>query len=173
MHRTLAALAACLTFGCAKPDTPTPKVLLIGHAGVRVDILAAASTPIIDSLIAGGFFSDNAITRQRTVSGPGWSSFLIGVWPDKHGVTNNDFTGKRYDLYPDFLTRIETVRPELNTFAAIDWLPIGADSAEPADAAPHEPPDPAAGGSLVSPSDSVIRSTGMPRISDAIWARMV
>ena len=49
---------------------------------------------------------------------------LNGTWPDKHGVTNNDFTGKRYDLYPDFLTRIEQVRPELGTFAVADWLPL-------------------------------------------------
>jgi len=62
------------------------------------------------------------------VSGPGWSSLLTGVWPDKHGVTDNSFRGKRYDEYPDFLTRIERVRPELNTFAAIDWLPLGADA---------------------------------------------
>jgi predicted AlkP superfamily pyrophosphatase or phosphodiesterase len=58
------------------------------------------------------------------VSGPGWSSLLTGVWPGKHGVTDNEFVGERYDRFPDFLTRIERVRPELSTFAVADWLPL-------------------------------------------------
>ena len=108
---------------------PVKKVLVIGIDGVRPDVLAEVETPNLDRLIAEGAFSDRAQTGRPTVSGPGWSSFLIGVWPAKHGVTNNEFTGKRYDVYPDFLTRIEQVRPELVTFAALDWLPLGADSA--------------------------------------------
>lgn len=102
----------------------TPKVLLIGLDGVRPDILAEVPTPNIDALAAAGAFTDHARTGLPSVSGPGWSSMLNGVWPDKHGVTNNDFTGKRYDLYPDFLTRIEQVRPELGTFAVADWKPL-------------------------------------------------
>lgn len=129
-----ALLTATLLVGC-EPGTDPPaqpavrKVLVIGIDGVRPDVLAEVATPNLDRLIEDGAYSDRARTGRPTVSGPGWSSFLIGVWPDKHGVTNNDFTGKRYDLYPDFLTRIEQVRPELNTFAALDWLPLGADSA--------------------------------------------
>ena len=62
------------------------KVLLIGLDGVRVDILAQAHTPNIDALIANGTFSGEAQTRPPTVSGPGWSSMLTGVWGDKHKV---------------------------------------------------------------------------------------
>lgn len=102
----------------------TPKVIVIGIDGVRPDVLAEVATPNIDGLIAGGSFTARTRTTTPSVSGPGWSSMLTGVWPDKHGVTNNDFTGRRYDEYPDFLTRIERVRPELSTFAAVDWLPL-------------------------------------------------
>jgi len=49
---------------------------------------------------------------------------LIGVWPEKHGVMSNDFSSNRYEDYPDFLTRLERVAPALNTFAAVDWLPL-------------------------------------------------
>lgn len=105
------------------------KVLVIGIDGVRPDILAEVATPNLDALAADGTFSDRARTTQQTVSGPAWSSLLTGVWPAKHGVTDNSFEGKRYGAHPDFLTRIEQVRPELNTFAALDWLPLGADSA--------------------------------------------
>jgi arylsulfatase A-like enzyme len=107
-----------------RPLTSTPKVLVIGVDGVRPDVLAEVPTPNLDALMAEGTYTDEARTGLPSVSGPGWSSFLNGVWPEKHGVTNNDFTGKRYDLYPDFLTRIEQVRPELGTFAVADWLPL-------------------------------------------------
>lgn len=131
----LLALVAPLIVGQAVPSIAASvegqevrkKVLLIGVDGVRPDILAEVETPNIDALIAHGAYTPTALTGYPSVSGPGWSSMLIGVWPDKHGVTDNDFEGKRYDRYPDFLTRIESVRPELNTFAVADWLPLVTD----------------------------------------------
>jgi predicted AlkP superfamily pyrophosphatase or phosphodiesterase len=98
---------------------------VIGIDGVRVDVLARAETPTLDSLAAAGFFSAEAKTRVRTVSGPGWSSMLTGVRTEKHGVDSNDFHGNRYAEWPDFLTRIELVQPELGTFAVVDWPPLG------------------------------------------------
>jgi predicted AlkP superfamily pyrophosphatase or phosphodiesterase len=133
------ALIASLVAGCggtgdspntrseasSAPSAPrVPKVLVIGIDGVRPDVLAEVSTPNIDALAKTGTFSDRARTGFPSVSGPGWSSFLIGVWPEKHGVTDNEFGNKHYDQYPDFLTRIEQVRPELSTFAVADWLPL-------------------------------------------------
>jgi len=105
----------------------TPKVLLVGWDGIRVDVLREVPTPTLDALAAAGTFSDEAATARPTVSGPCWSSILIGVWSEKHGVVSNDFSSSRYDEYPDIFTRIETVRPELNTFVAIDWLPLGTE----------------------------------------------
>jgi predicted AlkP superfamily pyrophosphatase or phosphodiesterase len=120
---TALILASCQD---APPTALTPKVLVIGIDGVRPDVLADVPTPNLDGLAEGGAFTDRAWTVLPSVSGPSWSSLLLGVWPDKHGVTNNDFTGKRYDEYPDFLTRIEMVRPELATFAVADWKPLVA-----------------------------------------------
>ncbi len=112
------------TSGCASQESER-KVLLIGLDGVRVDVLAAASTPHLDALIAQGTFSDRTRTGDPTVSGPGWSSMLTGVWPAKHGVLGNDFAGNRYDRYPDFLTRLEQLDPAYETFAVVDWPPLG------------------------------------------------
>lgn len=118
---SLVALATLLALaGCGPGEAGTPKVLAIGIDGVRPDVLAEVPTPHLDALAADGTFTDAALTGFPSVSGPGWSSLLTGVWPGKHGVTNNDFTGKRYDVYPDFLTRIEQVRPELRTFAVAE-----------------------------------------------------
>ena len=122
-----ALATACLVLcagSLAGQDGRVPKVLLIGIDGVRPDVLAAVDTPNIDALIASGAFGDRARTTRPTISGPAWSSMLIGVWPEKHGVRSNNFEGNRYAEYPDFLTRIEQVRPELDTFAAADWLPL-------------------------------------------------
>ncbi len=124
VRRMIVPLA--LVLGCSESG-PTPKVLLIGLDGVRVDILAQANTPNIDALAEAGLFSAEAWTGEETVSGPGWSSMVIGVWADKHGVHNNDFTDNRYDQYPDFLTRLEQVDPAFNTFAVLDWPPLGDD----------------------------------------------
>jgi len=103
----------------------TPKVLVIGVDGVRVDVLNEVATPNLDALAAGGTFTARTRTTTPSVSGPAWSSMLTGVWPEKHGVTNNDFDRRSYDAYPDFLTLIEQVRPELSTFAVVDWAPLG------------------------------------------------
>ncbi len=121
----LLGIGLTTAFSGCRGAPPARKVLLIGLDGIRVDILAEAHTPNIDRLIANGFFSDRAQTKVRTVSGPGWSSMLIGARTDKHLVNSNDFTGNDYATYPDFLTRLEQVNPEFNTFAVVDWAPLG------------------------------------------------
>jgi predicted AlkP superfamily pyrophosphatase or phosphodiesterase len=118
-----AVLATALA-ACSRAPRP-PKVLIVGIDGVRPDILAAAATPTLDSLAAAGYYAPDARTCSPTISGPGWSSMLIGVCATKHRVVNNDLHGNAYDRYPDFLTRIEQVRPALHTLAVLDWPPLG------------------------------------------------
>ncbi|MFO7587329.1 MAG: alkaline phosphatase family protein [Gemmatimonadota bacterium] len=130
--RAIALLAAALLSVAAGPartqeilPAAAPRVLVVGIDGVRVDVLRRARTPVLDSLAAAGFFSDLAQTPVRTVSGPGWSSMLTGVRTEKHGVDSNDFSSNLYADWPDFLTRVERARPELGTFAVLDWPPLG------------------------------------------------
>ena len=122
------AAAAAAFLSAASPGTAaaqaTPKVLLIGIDGVRADVLAEVATPNIDGLAASGWYTAEARTTTPSVSGPSWSSMLTGVWPEKHGVTDNNFTGRDYGTWPGFLTRAERERPDVATFAAIDWLPL-------------------------------------------------
>lgn len=112
-----------------------PKVLVIGIDGLRPDALMRAHTPNIDGLIANGAISLEARTGVVTVSGPGWSSFLTGVWAAKHEVTSNSFTRPRYDRYPHFFNRIKETRPDLVTASFVTWMPldqyfINADNAD-------------------------------------------
>lgn len=97
---------------------------MIGIDGVRPDVLAEVPTPVMDSLAASGWYTADARTTTPSVSGPAWSSILTGVWPEKHGVLDNGFGGRRYSEHPDFLTRAERNRLELGTFAALDWMPL-------------------------------------------------
>ena len=101
-----------------------PRVLLLGLDGVRPEALAVADTPVIDDLIANGCYTDEALTGDITVSGPGWSSILTGVWRDKHNVHGNDFRRPAYDVYPHFFDRLKEKRPDAWTAAIFDWQPL-------------------------------------------------
>jgi predicted AlkP superfamily pyrophosphatase or phosphodiesterase len=125
MKRLVLAAAASAVLAACGDGSLDKKVLLIGLDGIRVDVLAEVPTPHLDSLIGAGLFSDAAQTADPTWSGPCWSSMLTGVWPEKHGVYNNRFEGKNYTTYPDFLTRLEQLDTAFNTFAVVDWLPLG------------------------------------------------
>ncbi|MBW8795270.1 MAG: alkaline phosphatase family protein [Streptomyces sp.] len=106
--------------------------------GLRHDRLALspAHAPVLHALMAAGAHGTSllpygeadgqaadgpATSMAYTDSGPGWSSVLTGVWPDRHGVTGNDFHGADYGRHPDFLTRAAAARPGLRTAAVVSW----------------------------------------------------
>src|SRR5690606_16950556 len=84
LHRLAAALLAA---GSAAPAAAqesvfdlVPKVIVVGIDGVRPDALRDAPTPVMNTLIASGAFSERARTGVPTLSGPSWASMLTGVW---------------------------------------------------------------------------------------------
>ncbi|NEE11526.1 phosphodiesterase [Streptomyces sp. SID7499] len=102
--------------------------------GLRYDRLtrSPSTAPVLHHLMATGAHGTSLLPYGRsddkpsagtayTDSGPGWSSILTGVWPERHGVTGNDFKGADYTRYPDFLTRAARARPGLRTMAAVSW----------------------------------------------------
>lgn len=109
------------------------KLLLIGIDGCRSDALIAASTPNLDSLINTGTYSMDARTVHPTVSGPGWSSMLTGVWYTKHGILNNTFIPTNLFQYPHFFNRIKQVNSSLRTASISQWSPINIFIANQAD----------------------------------------
>ena len=103
------------------------KLLFIGIDGCRPDALTQAQTPNIDGLINGGIYINDAlcsINGQPTVSGPGWSTMITGVWFDKHGVSDNSFSGSNFDEYPPFNVLMEESSQEYHTASFIMWTPI-------------------------------------------------
>ena len=134
MHCPLAALVAiCALVSTAGLDAGklspaesahVKKVLILGIDGCRPDALKAAKAPNLHGLIRDGAFSVKAQTGDMTISGPGWSSMLTGVWRDKHGVRDNKFEGSNYKDYPHFFRRLKQVRPEAVTVSIVHWAPI-------------------------------------------------
>lgn len=123
----LATAAGPLSAAAARAAARTPKVLAIGLDGAMLGRIKDATAPNLDALMASGLTSGSAIYANPlapTVSGPGWSTVITGVWPDKHGVKDNSFTGSKFSQYPDFLTRIETAKPALSTYAVASWSPV-------------------------------------------------
>jgi len=110
------------------PDgTSRRKVLLLDLDGVRWDKLQEAATPTLDGLAAVGRLTPTQTHGTEVappVSGPGHATILTGVWPTKHGVTDNAIEPHDLAHYPDLLTRLKTVRSSLSTFAVGDWPPL-------------------------------------------------
>lgn len=100
------------------------KVLIIGIDGCRPDALAAANTPNLDALMANGTFSLDARNDGITMSGPGWTSMLSGVWADKHGVVNNTYAGSDFSNYPHLFKRVKDQIPGSRTVSIVEWKPI-------------------------------------------------
>jgi predicted AlkP superfamily pyrophosphatase or phosphodiesterase len=139
--RSIAALAwflaiawlasRCATAAAEAPrDAKIKKVLLVGIDGCRFDAVRAANAPNLDALAAAGALSENMLILgdrfqgNDTISGPGWSSILTGVWADKHGVLDNKFPQPNFEKYPHFFRRIKDASPESQTASLVDWEPI-------------------------------------------------
>lgn len=107
-------------------------VLLVGIDGLRSDALEAADTPNIDAVSSSGVTTMNAFaggevgtdTEQPTLSGPGWTSVLTGVWVDRHGVTDNEFGGLDVERSPHFFQRIREVDPDARLSSFVHWIPL-------------------------------------------------
>ncbi len=100
------------------------KVLIIGIDGCRPDALEKARAPHLQALIRDGAYSGQAQTGDITVSGPGWSSMLTGVWRDKHGVRDNSFAGANFREFPQFFGRLKEKRPGAFTASIVHWAEV-------------------------------------------------
>ncbi|WP_019886646.1 alkaline phosphatase family protein [Streptomyces purpureus] len=128
------AATSTVTAATARAAAPTvpngtsaDKVLVVGMDGLRHDRIDAANAPHLKSMTADGTYGLSLLYANpmaATSSGPGWSTISTGVWPDKHGVRDNTFTGRNYTQYPGFLARLHQIRPQLSLFAAVDWKPL-------------------------------------------------
>jgi hypothetical protein len=97
------------------------KVLFIGISGVRGDALRKAQAPNMLGLLPHAVYSFDAVTQAPTNSGATWSSLLTGVWGNKHGVTDNTFSGNNFIRYPMGFKYLKTLAPQLRTISVQSW----------------------------------------------------
>ncbi|MEE1755240.1 alkaline phosphatase family protein [Streptomyces sp. SP18CS02] len=130
---TLPLVAAVQADAAGSSDTAgthgakRPKSLVIGIDGATFAAFDKAGMPNIKNLMATGMTATSnlyAAPMAPTSSGPGWSSIATGVWPDKHKVVDNAFTGADFARYPDYATRMEAAAPALNTLVVGTWSPV-------------------------------------------------
>jgi predicted AlkP superfamily pyrophosphatase or phosphodiesterase len=106
---------------CFIGSEPVRKVLFVGWDGVRTDALFAAHTPCIDSLLNHSYYNWSTDRGEYTVSVPGWSTILHGVWPSKHGLTDNTFSSNNYESYTDIFTLAKQLKPNLSVATLSNW----------------------------------------------------
>lgn len=100
------------------------KVLIIGIDGTRSDAFQQANTPHIDGLLSTSTYSVDSWHTGITWSGPSWSTILTGVNWNKHGVTDNNFTGSHFAQYPPLPTLAKQIMPNLNCSIVAEWDPL-------------------------------------------------
>jgi predicted AlkP superfamily pyrophosphatase or phosphodiesterase len=111
-------------------EESSKRVLVFGIDGCRFDAMTKAKTPQLDLLIKQGIHSPTAqilgdrYRKNNTISGPGWSSILTGVWADKHNVQGNSFKEPNIKQYPHFFHYVKLNNPSAKTFSTVDWDPI-------------------------------------------------
>jgi hypothetical protein len=105
-------------------DERRKKVLTIMVDGWRPDVIHAAATPTIDAIWPDSAYSLKARVEDTTISGSGQSTFVTGVHRDKHGVDDNSFEGRQYDLYPYWFRHLDEAAPHLVTAAYHTWFPM-------------------------------------------------
>jgi predicted AlkP superfamily pyrophosphatase or phosphodiesterase len=102
----------------------------MGIDGTRYDSIQAASAPNLKDLAKNGIYADNCLIlgdryqKNDTISGPGWSTILCGVWADKHGVHDNTFNGRKYGEYPHLFARLKEQQQDARTASFVTWKPI-------------------------------------------------
>ncbi|MFI6962738.1 alkaline phosphatase family protein [Streptomyces sp. NPDC050255] len=113
------------------PDgTRQQKTLVIGVDGATFSKFATADMPNLKGFMAQGMTSRHnlyASPMAPTLSGPGWATVATGVWPDKHRVVDNSFTGADFAQYPDYQSRLEAADPTASTLVVGTWGPVTTD----------------------------------------------
>ncbi|MEZ5199419.1 MAG: alkaline phosphatase family protein [Bacteroidales bacterium] len=110
---------------------PAKRVILIGIDGVGVQDLQQAMTPNLDSIIGIGALSLTTRGVMPTVSGPNWSSHLLGAGPEQHGITSNGWTVDNHSVkptitdkngyFPSVFNLIKEQMPASKTAMFYDW----------------------------------------------------
>ena len=110
------------------------RVIITTFDGIRVDGLAQAHTPAIDSLIASGSASFTTRDVMPSITLPNYTSHLCGAGPEVHGVADNGWKVDNYKLqaveadadgyFPSVFKALKDADPSIKTAYYWNWLPL-------------------------------------------------
>ena len=88
------------------------KVLIIGLNGCMGSAIRVARPFHIDSLLRHAVYSYDAVSDAPALNAPGWASMFTGVWPDKHGVTDNTSQPGNLEQFPSVFSYVRAFNPK-------------------------------------------------------------
>ncbi|MBR4755395.1 MAG: alkaline phosphatase family protein [Bacteroidales bacterium] len=110
------------------------RVIIMTFDGIRVDGLAKANTPNIDSLIAAGSASFSTRVVMPSITLPNYTSHLTGAGPEVHGVATNGWKVDDYTLpaverdadgyFPSVFKALKDGVPGIKTGYYWNWGPL-------------------------------------------------
>ncbi|RDH46752.1 alkaline phosphatase [Zooshikella ganghwensis] len=111
---------------CGFAANGAKKVLLVGIDGVQYEHILKLNTPAFDRLnitkaYTGGVAGNKS--EQKTISGPGWTTILTGVWKNKHGVVSNTH-GLANSQWPSIYRYLHDANRQFKLYGFSTWGPI-------------------------------------------------
>lgn len=107
---------------------PTPEVILISIDGYRADYLNRGDNPVLGQLAATGVRARWLIPSFPTLTEPNHYTLITGLYPDHHGIIDNDIADRNIQLEPFRMTRPHTtVDPRWWSGATPLWVTIQKD----------------------------------------------
>lgn len=110
-------------------------IIIIGVDGMSPDGVRRAKTPVMHRLMMNGSSSMHARTVLPSSSSPNWASMIMGVGPEIHGITSNDWerdeailpppvTGME-NIFPTIFGALRRARPTASIGAVYHWDGFG------------------------------------------------
>ena len=104
---------------------PNQHVLLIGVDGTDLSkILEDPYNQAFFDLMDTGTTAASTMAGHTTISAPGWTGILTGVWSETAGVSNNVFTPWTYNTWPTVINQLEGADSSIATTVIADWQVI-------------------------------------------------
>ena len=105
--------------------------LVIGISGCLSNAVQAAAAPCLQGLAASGTVTWTSFAggipgtvTQPTLSGPGWTSVLTGMWSNKHHVVDDAFAGYVAASSPLFFARVKSLMPSAYLSSIVEWTAL-------------------------------------------------
>jgi predicted AlkP superfamily pyrophosphatase or phosphodiesterase len=102
------------------------RVAILGVDGAG-SFFSQTATPHMDALFQNGAVTYDALTSIPTISAECWGSMLLGVEPEKHGLTNEIVSLAPYDAqspYPSVFRVARAALPGAALASFCNWSPI-------------------------------------------------